>query len=193
MSDIYEHLVEGIEQADRKELKEVVNEVKILNHQAKSLKDNVYKVLKQLRKDSVSQSHHYAQVLDYLRETAHCFTYMSTPAFEYFDNHHSPLIDIQIVELKKVSNNIKSFNKFVLNVIENNSFSQMNDILAKQEEILHLIEGYRKTQMKRLKHEEVGSKNSMLFLGLLHETKNLMLHIVNLTKAQRDFVNNADV
>jgi Na+/phosphate symporter len=68
----------------------------------------------------------------------------------------------------------------------------MNQVLEKQEELLKLIEWYRKTQMKRLKHEEVGSKNSMLYLGLLHETKNLLLHIVNLTKAQRDFVENAN-
>ncbi len=192
VSDIYENLIIGIDTTDRKKLKEVAKEVKILNHQAKTLKDNVYKVLNQLREDSVSQSHHYAQVLDYLRETAHCFTYLSTPAFEYFENHHSPLIDVQVNELREVSSLFKIFTQFVLNMIENSSFSQMDEVLAKQDSLLGLIESYRKTQMKRLKHKEVGAKNSMLFLGLLHETKNLMLHIVNLTKAQRDFVNNAD-
>ena len=191
VSDIYENLILGIDKADRKKLKEVTKDVKVLNHQAKILKDNVYKVLKQLRKDSVSQSHHYAQVLDYLRETAHCFTYMSNPTFEYFENHHSPLIDIQVNELKDVSDKFKVFTQFVLSVIENSNFSQMDEVLAKQDALLELIEIYRKAQMKRLKHEEVGSKNSMLYLGLLHETKNLMLHIVNLTKAQRDFVKNA--
>ena len=192
VSDIYENLTIGIETANRKKLKEVNQEVKILNHQAKTLKDNVYKVLKQLRKDSISQSHHYAQVLDYLRETAHCFTYMAKPSLEYFDNHHTPFIKIQIDELKQVSQQFKEFNQLVLNTIENNTFSRENDILLKQAEILDLIEQFRKAQMKRLKHEDVGAKNSMLYLGLLHETKNLMLHIVNLTKAQRDFVANAN-
>ncbi len=192
VSDIYENLIIGIDTRDKKRLKEVTNEVKVLNIQAKTLKDNVYKVLKKLRKDSVSQSHHYAQVLDYLRETAHCFTYMSSPTLEYFENYHTPLIDVQINELKKVSRKFKIFNKFILSMIENSSFSQMDEALDQQESLLALIETYRKTQMKRLKHEEVGAKNSMLFLGLLHETKNLMLHIINLTKAQRDFVNNAD-
>ena len=192
VSDIFNNLITGIEKADRKGLKEVLNEVKVLNYQAKTLKDNVYKVLKQLRKDSVSQSHHYAQVLDYLRETAHCFTYLTTPTFEYFENHHSPLIEIQIKELKDVSIQFKVFNKLVLDIIESKSFDSFDDILLKQVELLDVIEHYRKAQMKRLKHEEVGAKNSMLYLGLLHETKNLMLHIVNLTKAQRDFVRNAD-
>ena len=191
VSDIFENLILGIKDADRKKLKEVTSEVKVLNYQAKTLKDNVYKVLKQLRKDSVSQSHHYAQVLDYLRETAHCFTYLSTPSFEYFENHHSPLIALQLEELKDVSHQFKIFNKSVLDIIESNTFNNLDQILVKQAELLDLIERYRKAQMKRLKHEEVGAKNSMLYLGLLHETKNLMLHIVNLTKAQRDFVENA--
>ena len=192
VSDIYRHLVEGIDLEDRKKLKTVTKEVKVLNHQAKTLKDNVYKVLKQLRKESIAQSHHYAQVLDYLRETAHAFTYMVQPAFEYFENNHSPLLDVQISELKSVSAKMTEFNNFILNIIDNNSFSQIDEVFAKKNELIALIETYRKTQMKRLKHEELGSKNTMLYLGILHETKNLLLQEVNLIKAQRDFVENAN-
>lgn len=191
-SDLYENIITGIELGDRKKLKDVKKEVVIFNHQAKILKDNVYKVLKQLRKDSVSQSHHYAQVLDYLREVAHCFTFISKPAYDYFENNHSPLIPIQITELKHVSQKVVEFDRFVLSVIENNSFSKVDEVLKYQMELIALIESYRKTQMKRLKHEEVGSKNTMLYTGILHETKNLLLHTMNLVKAQRDFVQNAD-
>jgi len=192
VSDIYKHLAEGIEQEDRKKLKLVNKEVEVLNHQAKKLKDNVYKVLKQLRRESISESHHYAQVLDYLRETAHAFTYLVKSPYEYFENGHSPLLVVQIEEIKTLSSTFKSFNNFVLSVIDNNSFSQMDQVLTKQEELLELMETYRKNQMKRLKHEEVGAKNSMLYLSILHESKNLILNIVSLTKAQRDFVLNAN-
>lgn len=192
VSDIYKHLAEGIGDEDRKKLKLVNKEVEVLNHQAKTLKDNVYKVLKQLRKESISESHHYAQVLDYLRETAHAFTYLVKSPYEYFENGHSPLIAVQIEEIKTLSYTFEGFNNFVLTVIDNNSFSQMDQILAKQEELLKLIETYRKNQIKRLKHEEVGAKNSMLYLSILHESKTLILSIVSLTKAQRDFVVNAD-
>ena len=192
VSGIYRHLVEGIDLEDRKKLKIVTKEVQVLNHQAKILKDNVYKVLKQLRKESISQSHHYAQVLDYLRETAHAFTYIAKPAYEYFENNHSPLLDVQIIELKTVSAEMTDFNTFILNIIDNNLFSKIDEVFAKKNEIINLIETYRKAQMKRLKNEELGAKNSMLYLGILHETKNLLLQEVNLVKAQRDFVQNAN-
>jgi glycosyltransferase involved in cell wall biosynthesis len=101
----------------------------ILNYQAKSLKDNVYKVLKSLRKESVSESHHYAQVLDYLRETAHCFTYMVKPAYEYFDNEHTPFIDEQINDLKRLNTEIVQFYTYILDVIENNKFKNGENLL----------------------------------------------------------------
>ena len=191
VSDIYSGMIDGIALRDRKKLKQVIKDVEILNYQAKSLKDNVYKVLKSLRKESVSESHHYAQVLDYLRETAHCFTYMVKPAYEYFDNEHTPFIDEQINDLKRLNTEIVQFYTYILDVIENNKFKNGENLLKKQQAIVSLIEDLRKIQMKRLKHEEVGTKNSMLFLGLLHESKNLLLHTVNLMKAQRDFIQNA--
>lgn len=191
VSDIYSHLVEGIDLEDRKKLKEVIKEVEVLNHQAKTLKSNVYKVLKQLRAESISQSHHYAQVLDYLRETAHCFTYMAKPSYEYFDNNHTPLIASQLVDLKAVSAKVREYNNFVLNVIENNNFSKVNELINQKNELLALIESYRLQQMVLLKNDEVGTKNSILYLGILHETKNLILQVLNLVKAQRDFVLNA--
>lgn len=41
--------------------------------------------------------------------------------------------------------------------------------------------------MKRIKANKVGTRNSMLFLGLLSEGKNLMLQSINVIKVQRDF------
>ncbi len=191
ISDIYTKVVNGITIEDRRKLKEAVKEVEVLNHQAKTLKSNVYVVLKQLRAESVAQSHHYAQVLDYLRETAHCFTYIAKPSFEYFDNHHTPFIAEQIAELESVSKSVAEFNKFVLQIIDKNQFNKLDEVYQMQKEIFDKIESFRANQMVRIKSEEIATKNSILFLGLLHETKNLLLHTVNLTKAQRDFVLNA--
>ncbi len=191
-SDIYSDVLEGIQRADRKKLKDVRKEVKVLNYQAKSLKDNVYKVLKQLRSNSVSQSHHYAQVLDYLRETAHCFTYIVRPSYEYFNNNHSPFLPEQIKDLQSLNQDFIIFNKKILNTIENNSYSMVSELINDKAELLEKIEKYSVAHFKRIENNEIGSKNSVLFLAILHETKNLSLHIINLIKAQRDFVLNAD-
>ena len=75
-------------------------------------------------------------------------------------------------------------------IISSKDFSKMDAIIDDQQDILSLTDQYRKSQLKRLKSEVVGTRNSLLYIGLLHETRNLLLHLVNLIKAHRDFVLN---
>jgi len=189
INSIYDNLILGLETEDRKLLKDVKKDIKVINKQSKYLKDNVYKTIKKFDKDSISTSHFYVQVLDYLRETAHCLEYMIKPSIEHVDNDFTRLLDIQFDELKATSKRIKEFYNIIFDVIKTKQYERVNEIIKLREKLLSEIEANRKLQIKRLKHNEVGSKNSMLYLGLLHETKNLLLHTVNLLKAQRDFDN----
>lgn len=187
INSIYNNLILGLETEDRKVLKEVNKDIKVINKQSKYLKDNVYKTINKFDKDSISTSHFYVQVLDYLRETAHCLEYMIKPSIEHVDNDFTRLLDIQFDELKLTSKKLTDFYNEIFSVIQNKEYDKVNDIIKTREKLLSDIEANRKLQIKRLKNNEVGGKNSMLYLGLLHETKNLLLHTVNLLKAQRDF------
>ena len=187
INDIYDNLILGLENEDRKILKEVKKDTKVINKQSKYLKDNVYKTIKKFDKDSISTSHFYVQVLDYLRETAHCLEYMIKPSIEHVDNDFTRLLDIQFDELKVTSKKLREFYNTIFEVIRKKEYEKVGEIIKLREKLLSEIELNRKVQIKRLKHNEVGGKNSMLYLGLLHETKNLLLHTVNLLKAQRDF------
>jgi hypothetical protein len=42
--------------------------------------------------------------------------------------------------------------------------------------------------LKRIKKGEAGTKNGLLYLGVLAETKSLLLDTINLLKAERDFI-----
>lgn len=187
INDTYDNLIKGLENEDRAILKQVRRDVKDMNKRSKQLKDTVYKTIKKLDRDSISTSHFYVQVLDYLREATHCMEFMIKPSYEHVDNDFSRLTDAQFVELKLISKKLRDFYMLIFDVINSKDYTKVSDIIAKREKLISEIESFRKNQIKRLKHGEVGSKNSMLYLGLLHETKNLLLHSVNLVKAQRDF------
>ncbi len=45
-----------------------------------------------------------------------------------------------------------------------------------------------KKQIKRIKANEAGTRNSVLYLGILNETKNFLLDTINLLKSHRDFI-----
>ena len=59
-----------------------------------------------------------------------------------------------------------------------------------QQKVLEMLNDARKKQIKRIKQNEAGTRNSILYLAIINETKNIMLHTVNLLKAQRDFILN---
>jgi Na+/phosphate symporter len=189
INDVFDNLIKGLEDEDRARLKKVRRDVKDMNKRSKYLKDNVYKTIQKLDEDSISTSHFYVQVLDYLRETTHCMEFMIKPSFEHVDNDFTRLLDIQFDELKLISKKLRDFYHLIFEVMNNNDYARVPDIIKKREILIDEIESYRKKQVKRLKKGEVGSKNSLLYLALLHETKNLLLHSVNLVKAQRDFEN----
>lgn len=187
INDVYDKLIKGLENEDRALLKSLKKDVGKINKQTKYLKDNVYKTIKKLHKDSITTSHFYVQELDYLRETAHCLEYMVKPSFDHIDNDFSRLLDQQFDELKTISKKLRDFYQIIFSVIDTQEYDNITEIIKIREKLIAEIEIFRKKQIKRLKQGEVGSKNSMLYLGLLHETKNLLLHSVNLVKAQRDF------
>ncbi|MEA1877759.1 MAG: inorganic phosphate transporter [Bacteroidota bacterium] len=188
----YLMVLNGLISEDRKVLKNANKNIKELNLRAKEIKDNIPITISNLPIDSTDIGHYYIQEVDYLREVAHCMTYISQPAYKHVDNQHKALIPTQAEELTYLGQQVDQLLQDILSIINNMDVSRMDDLIKFQQTILETTDQYRKNQLKRLKSELVGTRNSLLFIGLLHETRNLLLHLINLTKAHRDFSLNQD-
>jgi len=68
-------------------------------------------------------------------------------------------------------------------------FTGLDKIIDEQRGSLKLIKEVRKNQVKRIKENMIGTRNSMLMFNILEEYKNIILYMVNLLKSQRDFIN----
>jgi Na+/phosphate symporter len=73
-------------------------------------------------------------------------------------------------------------------MIETHDFEESDKIIKLHQQVNEYIDRARKDQVKRIKNHEAGTKNSLLYLNILAETKNLSLFILNLFKAHRDFI-----
>jgi Na+/phosphate symporter len=81
-----------------------------------------------------------------------------------------------------------------MHIIENKRYDEIEELVFKQQNVtLNYIDKCRKAQVKRIKKKKAGTKNSMLYLQLLNEMKNIALYTVNLLKAQRDFITNQEI
>ena len=160
----------------------------MLNKHTKKMKTNIYSTVRKLQEESIDSGLYYVQVLDYLRETAHCLTYIANPCFEHLDNNHKLFTDEQFQDINKLQVKVKAIIARSIKAIEQNKFDNVPQIIEEQSQILEQLRLLRKIQLKRIKKEKAGTRVSMLYLGILHETQNMLLHLINLVKAQRDFV-----
>lgn len=186
--DIYNITLNGLLSENRKVLKHSYKDVIALNIKTKMFKDKIYPTILRLQKSSVETGHYHVQVLGYLRETAHCLTFISRPSYDYVDNNHPSFIEVQNDEVLTINNKVTELMNYIITIIEKNDFKNIELAIKKQAILINKITEYQKNQIKRIKKEEVGTRNSILFNGLLHETKSMILHATNLLKAQRDFV-----
>ncbi|MBI9038971.1 MAG: inorganic phosphate transporter [Bacteroidales bacterium] len=188
VNNILINTISGLSREDLKLLRNSSKDIKNLNKKVKYMKDTINKTIIGLQEDSIETGHYYVQVLDYLREIAHDVTFITIPVFKHIDNNHKGLIPSQLEELNNIISEISKFFKIIERTIAENNYSNVDRNIELQHKVLSTLDVYRKNQIKRIKREEVGTKNSMLYFNIINEIKNLLLHTINLLKAQRDFV-----
>jgi len=187
INGILDQTVKGLTNDSYKELKKAYRSIQKINKETKDLKDNVSNTINNLEENFIETGHYYVQVLDYLREIAHSITFITKPGFDHVDNNHKPLVESQSKDLLELSREMQKFTEKIRKTIESANFSKINECIDDQQSLLKLLDTIRKNQVKRIKANEVGTRNSMLYLNILAESKNLLLQLINLLKAQRDF------
>jgi phosphate/sulfate permease len=194
VSELYRTIVSAFIGEKRKKLKNALKDVKKLNKEVKSFKKNVHHTVRTLQEEeTVETGDFYVQLLDYLRETAHCMNFIAEPVFEHVDNNHAPLSEAQADELKSFSKNFTAYTDKVIKTISSGKFSDMNKLNDNMLEILAELSKMRKAHLKRIKSDNTGTRISLLYLDILSETKNLVLFIMNLAKTSRDFAEQSKI
>lgn len=185
---VYNETIHGLATEDRKLLKKVNKDVEEISLEAKHYKNSVYATLSKLQSDYIDTGHYYVQVVDYLREIAHSLSFITKPAFDHIDNNHKGLLKDQVVELKAINYEVSELFSHISHIINEKRYEEVSEVIKKQQQTLELLNSARKKQIKRIKNGDAGTRNSNLYLGILNETKNLLLQTINLVKAERDFI-----
>lgn len=187
INEYYKAIIKSITTENLKLTKLVSREIKKLNQETKDLKNNLNLTISNLHEDSFETGRYYVQVLDYLRELAHNMTFIAKPCYDHIANNHKSLIEVQISELNLLGQRVEEILSAVKEVVLKKDYKKVEQIILLQQETLTEIASYNRKQIKRIKRMEVGTKNSLLYLAILSETKNLLLNTINLLKSQRDF------
>jgi len=185
----FDRTIQGLEMEDLKELRKAQKSIDKMTAKTKYLKNNIRLIVDKIKEDTDDTAYYFIQVLDYMRESLHSISFVVNPSYEHINNNHKPLIAEQIEEMRQ----LKAYFTKLINAITNNmelgEFDSQEMVIDIQQEFFTYIDKIRKQQIKRVKNGEVGTRNTILFLNIITEMKNLALHVVNLYKSQRDFAN----
>jgi len=188
ISKLYFSSILNLIKEDRRRMKKVIHSVNELNQQTKELKYNLYPTLRMLEEGFIETGHYYVQILDYLREIAHCLKFIADPVYDHLDNNHPSLLKEQVKDLHGLNESVSPFFDEILTIIKKQNYKNLDKLIKEQQEILELIVKIKKKHIKLIKTESFSTRSSLMYLNLLAESKNLVLFSVNMVKSHRDFL-----
>ncbi|WP_297088950.1 inorganic phosphate transporter [uncultured Draconibacterium sp.] len=180
--------IQGFIKEDRNALKKVQEISDTFSKKAKRNRDRVYSTVTKLTDGTLETSHFYVQVMEHKREMAHALHFMLAPVIFHVENNHKPFTDEQVKELKEMTSQIDTFFNYVLHAVKAENFDELEQLIAKRDQLLTYLSKMEKSQIKRIKNKLVNTRNSQLFFKVISEIEHLLLHTVNLVKAHRDFI-----
>ena len=186
-NNIYDESIAHFLKEKRSKLKDAIEVKDSLNKKSKKKKNKVLNTLSKIS-ENIDSGHFYVQLVDYQREMAHSLNFLVEPLYEHLDNHHKPFIEEQADEFEKLKVEIDQFFNFALFIVKDSKFDKIDNLIKNRDKIVQSLEKMEIAQIKRIKAKTVNTRNSVLFFNTITETKNMLLHAINLIKSHRDFI-----
>ena len=187
-NQIYSVSIDGFMKEDRGHLKESLELNKGFQKKVKKSKEKVFPTIQKLQQESMESGHCFVQIVDYQREISHSVTYLIEPLYKHLSNNHKPFIEPQLEELTKLISLVDEFFNLALHLVKEDKYERFEEILTLKDTLTDTLTQFEKKQIKRIKVKDVSTRNSLLYFNIIKETKNLILHSINLIKSQRDLI-----
>ncbi|MEA3462164.1 MAG: inorganic phosphate transporter, partial [Bacteroidota bacterium] len=174
-----------------KDMKQLKKEAKHLNKDIKEIRENIPVMLIKFNESEISSGYHYVQVVENMKEMANSLNHTILPAFIHLDNNH-PLDKEQIEDMKTFNENTSEFFNFVIQLLDDRQEGSIEELNQKRDKLLAQVDEIQLNRIKLLKKTQKGVKVSVTYLDMLNETKNLVLNVVKLVKANISLLNTPD-
>ena len=148
--------------------------------------------LRLMKDNEIFSGQFYVQVIDHLKEVSNSLYHIILPAYDHIDNNHA-LDNEQSRELKQFNEEINEFFNFTITMMQNRKVKNLDEIVEKRDKLIESINEIIRHRIKILKKKQKGTKVSMTYIEMLTETKNLLLHVVQLIKADMNMTESLSI
>jgi hypothetical protein len=182
VSRILHHTYTNFFKEKHKELKLLRKESKKLTKEIKKIREEIPNTLKKFEENDLESGHHYVQVVTYMVEMCNSLTHIVQPAFDHLDNNHA-FDKEQDGSLLEFNTQIKTFFEYLIDLLKRRKYDQLDELVLRRDKMVTLINDILYHRVKILKKTQKGVKVSVTYIEMLSETKNLLLDVVHLVKA----------
>lgn len=185
---IYNRTIVALMKENRKALKELDAEATEMYEENRRLKYSIASTLRTTYGSDLNLSLYYVQILDYLNEMTKALVHITRPSFEHIDNNHTGLSHIQSDTLMSINADVNEIYSRIIYMFTSNDFSTIDDVLVMRDNLFERLAQSTKEELARINVGESNSRAGMLFLGIISETKTMVLQSRNLLKSRRYFI-----
>lgn len=164
-------------------LKKVNQEIRDMNDDIRREKVTFPQKLEKIPEEFIDTGSFYIQVLDYLKEVGNCMTFIAKPSLDHVDNNHQEILPIQQEELLALSKGISEYYAEIMHQLASDELNDTEKIRQMEQHLVEQVERLKKKQIKRIKSGESKTRNSMLFLNIMEESKKLVIYTHSVIKA----------
>lgn len=187
VSKMYTKTVDNLGLQDKRKLKKNKKAIKKLEAEIDELKGNVFYFIRSLDDNSLEASEFYILNIDYLQDMVQSIGFITRNSYKHVNNNHKNLKFSQLRELKKVDKELQVLFDDIQELFDSRNFEKIDVILAGKQELLNKVSDLIQNQVERIRTTETSPKNTMLYFGLLLETKDLIISTMGLLELFREF------
>lgn len=185
---ILKKVIDGLNDENRKSARKAMNEAIELYEKFKDKRDyEVVPTIESIQMNALDLEQEYVQLVDYSYELTKSLKAISESTFNYINNNHSAFSKEQIDDLKVFYNTLTDVFNCYNEMEKTGDYSKFNKVTNLRDFILELNPKLTKRQIKRVKEGVSSTRNSILFLNLVNESKIVTLQSGNLIKSHRNF------
>ncbi len=165
--DVVSQTFDGIFSQNRQELRRLRDESSKIQRWANIIIANTFKILRLLYQADIEHTTNYSHTIGALQEIAESVRDTAVRCYVHVNNNHKGLLDIQIAELKEISECIVKLLDYTSRALHKKHAVNFKEVEKINTRLSELAREFDQNQIKRIQDESSKTRLSILFYGLL--------------------------